>query len=218
MESLQIKEMVASQGELAEMKRIFSVIETSLLEKDHACLAVTSGVHHEGKTTIVAWLATTAARQNGKRVLAMDLHWYQPALHNCFDLNQTFDLDTLQQTASIKDLIQPSGIDQLDLMTAIQPGTNGNGTDADIYAICSKMINQAREAYDLVVVDTSPVYPPNRYMLDPTIIAKNTDGAVLVTLANVTPRRHLKRACMALETAGVNVVGVVVNHWKNSIH
>ncbi len=218
MESLQIKEMVSSQGELAEVKRTFSVIETSLLKKDHACLVVTSGVHNEGKTTIAAGLATTAARQNGKRVLAMDLHWYQPALHNCFGLNQTFDLDTLKHTSSITDLIQPSGIEQLDLITAVQPSSGENGTNKDIYTISSKMIKQAREAYDFVVIDTSPVYPPNRNMLDPTIIAKNTDGAVLVTLANVTPRQHLKRACMALETAGANVVGVVVNHWKNPIH
>jgi len=39
----------------------------------------------------------------------------------------------------------------------------------------------------------------------------------LVVLANVTPRQPLKRSRMFLETAGANVLGVIVNQWKNPL-
>jgi Mrp family chromosome partitioning ATPase len=54
-------------------------------------------------------------------------------------------------------------------------------------------------------------------MIDPVTMSKTADGVVLVALANVTPRQQLKRAHMFLETAGANVLGVIVNQWKNPI-
>jgi Mrp family chromosome partitioning ATPase len=54
-------------------------------------------------------------------------------------------------------------------------------------------------------------------MMDPVTIAKAADGVALVVMANVTPRQHVKRANLFLANAGANVLGVVVNQWKNPL-
>ena len=105
-------------AEIIEMKRIYSVIENSLLKSNPACLVVTSGAPGEGKTTIVAGLAAIAAHQSNNRVLAVDLHWHAPALHSCFGLELTFDVDNFRQGKSIADIAISSGINRLDILTA----------------------------------------------------------------------------------------------------
>ena len=40
---------------------------------------------------------------------------------------------------------------------------------------------------------------------------------LMVVLANATPRQQVKRAQTTLDTAGTNIIGVIVNQWKNPI-
>jgi Mrp family chromosome partitioning ATPase len=204
-------------AQIIEMKRIYSVIENSLLKSNPACLVVTSGAPGEGKTTIVAGLAAIAARQSNNRVLAVDLHWHAPALHSCFGLEPTFDLDNFRREKSIAGMTISSGISKLDILTARQSAQNEAESDRDMFALATEIMNQAGKAYNFVVVDTPSIFPTNRRMIDPVTMSKTADGVVLVALANVTPRQQLKRAHMFLETAGANVLGVIVNQWKNPI-
>jgi len=78
-------------------------------------------------------------------------------------------------------------------------------------------MTQAREAYDMVIIDTSAILPTNRSMVDPVTFSKAADGIVLLVLNYVTPKQDVKRAYMILETSGARVLGVVVNQWKNPI-
>jgi len=202
-------------AEITEMKRIYSVIEHSLLKSNPACLVVTSGAPGEGKTTMVAGLAAVAAYHDKKRVLAVDLNWYTPALHSRFGLNLTFDDDKFRQEKSIAGLVQSSGIDNLDILTARKDTRDEADTDGYEYMLGAEIVRQARQAYDFVVVDTPSLFPINRRMMDPLTISKAADGVALVVLANATPRQQVKRARISLETAGANVLGVIVNQWKN---
>jgi len=68
-----------------------------------------------------------------------------------------------------------------------------------------------------VLIDTSKVFPLNRRMIDPIEVAKNADGAVMVVLTYGPPRQPVKKARYALETAGVKILGVIVNQWKNPL-
>ena len=204
-------------AEITEIKRIYSVIENSLLNYNPACLVVTSGFPGEGKTTIVALLSSIAARQSDKRVLALDLHWYNPDLHSWFGLEPAFDMDDLRQKKPIVDMAQSSGLNNLDILTARKSTQDEMEWDVDASTLGMDIIRKAREAYDFVVVDTNSIFPTNRRMMDPVAISRAADGVALVTLANVTPRQPLKRSRMFLETAGANVLGVIVNQWKNPL-
>lgn len=204
-------------AEITEIKRIYSVIENSLMNSNPACLVVTSGFPGEGKTTMVAALSAIAARESDKRVLAMDLHWHAPALHSWFGLEPSFDMDDLNRKKPIVDMAQSSGLNNLDILTAKKSTHDEIEWDGDASALGTDIMRKARESYDFVVVDTNSIFPTNRHMMDPVAISKAADGVALVVLANVTPRQPLKRSRMFLETAGANVLGVIVNQWKNPL-
>ncbi|MBW1899882.1 MAG: CpsD/CapB family tyrosine-protein kinase [Deltaproteobacteria bacterium] len=210
-----LNKKIALHGEIAEIKRIYSAIASSLLKKNPACLVITSAASGEGKTTVVAGLAAYAARQNNKRVLAMDLNWYSPALHKSFGLDLTFGFDALKNSDSIFDLVKSSGLENLDILPAVQASEGSEVSFGEIDAQAVSMIKKARENYSFVVVDTSPMFPPNRRMIDPAIISKEADGVALVALANETPREGVKRATKTLEAAGANIIGVIANQWQN---
>lgn len=204
-------------SEISEMKRIYSVIENSLSENDSVCLVITSSLPDEGKTTIASGLAAIAVGRRNKRVLAIDFNWYKPALHKWFGLVQIFDISDLDRGKSILDSVQSTHLENLDILTASLAGHNEVNWGEDVNQPGKDIISQAREAYDIVIVDSSSIFPTNRNMMDPVAISMDTDGVVLVALANVTPRQKIKHARMLLETAGAHVVGVVVNQWKNPL-
>lgn len=200
-------------AEITEMKRIYSVISHTL-NQNPACLAVTSGARGEGKTTVAAGLAAVAAIHAKKRVLAVDLNWYSPALHKMFGVDLTFDLDIFNRDNSIKNMIRPTSIQNLDILTA-PSDQSGSQQKINEYLLGKEIVKQAREDYDFTVIDTSSIFPTNRRMMDPVNIAKVADGVAMVVLTNETPRQQIKRARMFLDTAGVNVLGVIVNQWQN---
>ena len=204
-------------SEIGEMKRIYSAIENSLLKNNSLCLVVTSGLPNEGKTTIAAGLAVIAAGQRNLRVLAVDFNWYKPALHKRFGLAQTFDASDLDRGKSIMDSVQSTHLKNLDILAASLSSHNDVNWDQDVNRPGKDIINQAREAYDIVIVDSSSIFPVNRNMIDPVAISMDVDGVVLVVLANVTPRQKTKHARMLLETAGSHIFGVVVNQWRNPL-
>ena len=202
-------------SEIIEMKRIYSVIEHSLLKNNAASMVVTSGIPGEGKTTVVAGLSTVAAGQGKLRVLAVDFNWYRPALHTWFGLKRTFDANDFGQGKSLLDSVQSTHVKNLDILTATSASHHDIKTDEDLNRLGKDIIQQARVAYDLVIVDSSSIFPVNHRMLDPVAVSMDAEAAILVALANVTPRQKLKHARILLETAGVQVAGVVVNQWKN---
>ncbi|MFO7559314.1 MAG: hypothetical protein R6X10_10830, partial [Desulfobacterales bacterium] len=127
----------------------------------------------------------------------------------------TFKFDALKQGSSILDFVKPSGLENLDILTAVQPSEGSEVSFGETDAQAVFMIKKARENYSFVVIDTSPMFPPNRWMIDPAIISKEADGVVIVALANATPREDIKRATKTLETAGANIIGVIANQWQN---
>jgi len=206
---------IALHGEIAEIKRIYSAIETSLQNQEASCLVVTSGISGEGKTTMVAGLAAYAAKRRGERVLAMDLNWYSPALHTFFDMELSFDFNGLKGSASILDFAKPSGLENLDILPAARSTAGKDIPFGESETIATDLIHKARKEYSFIIVDTSAIYPPNRRMIDPAIISKEADGVAVVALANATPREDVKRAIKILDTAGANIVGIIANQWKN---
>ena len=203
--------------EIGEMKRIYSVIEKSLLKNNPVCLVVTSGLPNEGKTTVATGLAAIAAGHHKLRVLAVDLNWYKPALHKCFELPRTFDANDLDRGKSILDSVQSTHFKNLDILTASLSSHNDINRDKDMNRLGKDIVTQAREAYDIVIVDSASIFPVNSNMMDPVTISMDADGVVLVILANITPRQKIKHARLLLETSGINIVGVVVNQWKNPL-
>ena len=145
-------------SEISEMKRIYLVIENFLLKNNSLCLVVTSGLPDEGKTTIAIGLAAIAAGQRNLHVLAVDFNWYKPALHKWFGLEQSFDANALDRGKSILDSVQSTHLKNLDILTASSASHNDINWDQDVNRPAKNIINQAREAYDIVIIDSLPYF------------------------------------------------------------
>jgi len=164
----------------------------------------------EGKSLLTAAVATAAASHCQGKVLLIDFNWRAPGL------NRYFGVDTLNAQTDVDDLaacICPSGIERLDLL----PAVDADKSSPELMVQCEQIIDEAKQRYELVLVDTASIFPTNRYMIDPIIVARQGDGLVLVVMTNQTRRDVAKRAYMTLKTAGVNILGVVVNQFCNPL-
>ena len=71
----------------------------------------------------------------------------------------------------------------------------------------ASLIQAARRAYDLVVIDT----PPVGAFADAAVVARQVDGAILVVRENFTDKRAAQLAMEQLRNSGAHVLGVVMN-------
>jgi Mrp family chromosome partitioning ATPase len=205
--------------EIAEMKRLYSALEASLprgKSGSPVCIAVTSAEPGEGKTTMLAGLAALAAKETGKRVLAMDLNWHAPTLHRLFGA-ELIDPARAQNGAALTDMVHHVAETPMDVLPALneqalEPQSNGNEQK-----LAEKLLDKARAAYDIIFIDTSKIFPTNRRMIDPLVIAQKADGVALVVAAGKTSRQVVKQAQFALETAGATILGVIINDWQNPL-
>jgi len=203
-------------AEIAEMKRIYNALEVAMPQSTNLCIAITSAVQGEGKTTMLAGLAAHAAKETGKRVLAMDLNWYAPSLHRLFG-TELLDLEKAQNGLSIKEIVSHVPETNLDFLPALNEKALGEQSNGDAQKLAEKLIDKARAAYDIIFIDTSKVFPSNRRMIDPLVIAQKADGVALVVATSKTSRQVVKKAQFALETAGAHILGVIINDWQNPL-
>jgi capsular exopolysaccharide synthesis family protein len=179
-------------------------IDCQSLDHPLKTLLVTSPGAHEGKSTILANLAL-AFVESGRRVLVIDADLRRPALHRAFRVpNEGGLADMLQKGAA-----WPEGFHRvapgLELLpSGIKPHNPGSLLSS---RHMTKLLEEARERADLVLIDSPPVLA----MADALPLAAHVDGVLLVTRFGATQRRSVVRAKDALEKVGAHLVGVVVN-------
>ncbi len=203
--------------QIAETKRIVLAIRNSLPQNGHTSVLLTSALPGEGKSLMASSLAAAAAQALGK-VLALDMNWHRPTLHNWFDLTPWFGLDELRGAADAPDLARPSGVENLDLLPAPQAIQDLAGMNGNTFDLARDILDQCQKEYDLVVVDGAPVFPTNRCMMDPVGLAGLCAGVALVVRADQTPRQDVKRAQKVLETGGARTIGIIMNHGRARGH
>jgi Mrp family chromosome partitioning ATPase len=99
-------------GRIAEMKRIYTVIESSI--KENACVVVASALQGEGKSTLAAGLALAASKAKGRRVLAVDLNWYGPVLHSIFGVEEGENRKSYHDGGAIERIIRKTSVENID--------------------------------------------------------------------------------------------------------
>jgi Mrp family chromosome partitioning ATPase len=78
-----------------------------------------------------------------------------------------------------------------------------SGRLAEIVQIC-------RGLYDVVIIDT----PPMMTMADARLVARHSDGVVLVARATRTSRDSLRDAYRRFSEDGSRVLGAILNDWN----
>jgi capsular exopolysaccharide synthesis family protein len=172
-------------------------------------MGVTSSLGGEGVSTLAANLAIAAAENGTGKVLLVDTHLARPILHAVFGLPRSPGLVDLLRERPPVDLAHPvTGLPHLWLLTA---GKTSNAAHADVdIASLPEHVESLKCAYDCLIFDLPPleesVVPPTLFSL--------LEGVLLVTESERVQRRSLWRSKCALEGAGANILGVVVNKQR----
>jgi capsular exopolysaccharide synthesis family protein len=169
--------------------------------------AVTSSAPKEGKSTTISNLAITLA-QGGQKVLLIDCDLRRPVIHAVFGYNKEPGITNyLVGRAAIDDVIRSSSIRNLDIITSgtIPPNPSELlGTDR-----MKKFIEDMRQKYDTVLIDTPPVIA----VTDAQVIANEVDGTLIVVSSGSTQTELAQRSKELISKVGGRVLGFVLNNF-----
>ncbi|UUI72741.1 polysaccharide biosynthesis tyrosine autokinase [Cellulomonas xiejunii] len=183
-------------------------VNLQYLETGHPLrtVVVTSAMAGEGKTSTSVNLASAVA-EKGVRVLLVDADLRKPAIADALGLEGGAGLTTvLIGRARLDDVVQTWGMPNLHVLTAGDRPPNPSQL-LDSPAM-QRLLEDAAQAYDLVVIDAPPVLP----VVDAALVARRSDGVLLVTRLRSTRRQHLRGALAALERVGATCLGVVATN------
>lgn len=181
-------------------------------------VAVTSALPEEGKSTVAAALASTYALA-GRAVLLVECDLRRPSLAERLGINRAPGLtDYLAERAGPAEVLQGIPVGAAD--AAGQPTqelvciTAGSQAPRPAEILGSKrfadFIREVSEAYDMVVLDTSPLLPVS----DTLELLPHVDGIVLCIRAGQTRRDEARAAKAALEHLPERPTGLVVTGIK----
>ncbi len=193
----------------------YRVLRTNLrfasLSRPLHLLVVTSGSPRDGKSTTAANLAATIAL-GGQRVLLVDSDLRRPCLHKVFGVSNVVGLTSVfMGEKTVEEAAQETPIPGLFLLTSgpLPP----NPAEVLASSALERLLIPAREAFDVVVCDSSPVLA----VTDPVILASHADGVVFVVRHGQTTREVLRAAMRALQEVQDRVLGFVMNDLNTSV-
>jgi len=175
------------------------------LKEGQRIIQVTSPEPGDGKSTLTANLAIAMA-QSGKNVLLIDSDLRRPTLHTLFGMRRDIGVtEVLSGELDLLTAVQQTVVEGLSVLTCGSLPQN----PAEMLASrgYSTMLQNAEQKFDIVLVDT----PPLLAVSDPSIVAPNTDGLVLVLRMGKNKRNSAKRATELIDTNNIRVIGVVCN-------
>ena len=168
-------------------------------------IQVTSPLPGDGKSTLAANLAVTIAK-SGKHVLIIDADFRKPTLHQLFGINAEHGLvSVVRGTCSPMDAIIRTDVSGLSLLPVTQRASN----PAELLTTPEfrELLVSFSQQYDFVIVDT----PPLLAVTDPSAVAAQVDGVLLVLRIRRGVQIAATRAREMLADVDANLLGVVVN-------
>lgn len=195
-----------------EFRRLLLRLKKSNNKPELKSLLITSAMLSEGKSTICSFLAVTAARQKGTKVLLIDADLRRPSVHKYFAISRDNGLsDILVDNHNPVDMIKNTEMENLHVLTA----GKRIPSPADVFdaVAIGKIVDEMKFYYDIILVDCAPVLPVS----DPMLLAPMLDGIALVVKAGDTQREIVERAVEILNSSNNKIMGVVLNNMNNSL-
>lgn len=203
--------LVTIQDPSSPASEDYRTLRTSLLytlvDTPPKVVVTTSPGPTEGKSTICANLGVVLA-QADKRTLILDCDLRKPTMHKIFRLRNFRGVVNI--VAGEHDLVEiwQEPLPGLKVVTAGPKAPN----PAELVGSrrFAELIDQARREFDYVLIDT----PPTEVVSDPTVIAAQGEGVLLVLDFENTGKGALLRATRSLESVGAKILGTVVNNFE----
>lgn len=204
-----------TSGQTSSFDEAIRTLRDSILLSDPTrrprTLLVTSAVPREGKTTTSARLAAAHSLQMRKTLL-IDADLRRPGVHGRFGLKNEIGLSSVVHAkVEWRQAVQQVE-DYPDL--AVLPAGPASRRAADrVGGVLEKILEEAQQEYDLVIVDS----PPLLGFAEPLQMAAIVDGVVVITLAGQTSRTAVASVLTNLRRLKANVIGVALNEVREDM-
>jgi capsular exopolysaccharide synthesis family protein len=195
-------------GMVEQYRHLAAVMHHAQKASGVRSVMMTSALPSEGKTLTATNLALTLSESYQRRVLLIDADLRRPRMREMFALPSSVGLTD--------SLTMPRG-DRLPVQQ-ITPTlwvlTSGRAVPDPMSLLVSpamkQLLDEARDSFDWVVVDT----PPIAILPDANLLAAMIDTALLVVSAQSTPYPMVQRAAQAIGTK--RILGVVLNRAEKA--
>lgn len=193
----------------------FRYLRTNLqfvdLDKKPACLAVTSALPGEGKTTVASSLGVAAA-DTGNSVVVVDADLRNPQIGAVLKLEPSIGLtNCLVDRDALDEALSP--VEGVSGLFALSSGPlPPNPAEVLASKQMEALVEELRRRFDLVIVDLPPLLP----VTDAAIVSANCDGALVVVRSRRTKHEQLASALASLKRVEARVFGIVVNAAPSS--
>jgi capsular exopolysaccharide synthesis family protein len=172
------------------------------------CFVITSADESEGKSTVAVNLASVVAAV-GQRVILLEADMRRPTA--------AAELGARRGASGLSDLLVSDARVEDYLVTAsdepnlsVLPGGTTPPNSADLLSVArmADVIAQAREAADIIIIDSPPLLP----VADTRVLLQRheVDGVIVVARAGASRRDRARAARRVLEQSGRRVFGLVV--------
>lgn len=196
------------QGYLEANRRLSIRVLREMEENAYKTLLVTSSIPEEGKSTVAANLAITAAK-NGKKVILVDCDLRNPSISEVMNEDREFPGlgAMLRGEATLGEALAKVEISGGELYVLY----GGEPNDRDSRLLGTKamraLVESLRENADLVILDTAPA----DFLVDSSVLAKFADAAMYVVRYDHTKMRQIQNGVQTLSMSGVDIIGYVFN-------
>jgi polysaccharide biosynthesis transport protein len=172
-------------------------------------IVTTSAIAHEGRTTQAIALAQGLARL-GKRVLLVDADLRRNGFAHriAWPMNAAGLAQVIAGQASLFSARQGGLIDGVDVLGAGDAG--GAAADLVMQAGLGAFFAQARQQYDVIVIDAPPVLP----VPDACALAQHADAVIFAVRCGKTPAKAVGKALDKLAAAQVKVSGLTLTQFQ----
>ena len=180
--------------------------------KKHSVYMITSTVSNEGKTMVSINTALKLAKK-GYKVCLVDLDVRNPSVEKT--MRYANNHSTIVDYINDKDVKLDKCIvhkDDMDIIFGSDVSVDGS-TELSKSRL-GDLIENLREIYDFVIVDTSPLY----MMEDALLVAKHVDSALVVVKQDYATTTDILDSVDELHKTLPEIVGVVINSYKKPFY
>lgn len=174
--------------------------------QDKKVIALTSSIPGEGKSSVTFNLAKSLA-ENDKKVVIIDADLRKSVLIGRYKVSGAKKGLThyLSGQNSVDEVLCATNVKNLDMIfsghSTPRPSELLGG---DLF---KKLIEEFRETYDYVIIDT----PPLGSVIDAAVIAKIVDGAIIVIETGKISYKITQKVKEQLDKSGCEVLGAILN-------
>ncbi|MBI4040083.1 polysaccharide biosynthesis tyrosine autokinase [Candidatus Daviesbacteria bacterium] len=184
-------------------------------DKKLEIIAITSSDKEEGKSTVVLGLAesisksTEPGKAGKKKILVIDCDLRLPTIGEKTNVRSNYGLsDIVVGKSDFESAVRRVEGHDFDVLIAGTAGSELPDPTSIFNQGFDEVLRQAREKYDIVLLDC----PPHRAGSEVMLITQKADATLLVIDSAATADTNVRRAYQDLAVVNVKIKGVILNN------